>query len=177
MPTENEQKIEKVEVDPAPAQKADETVAGLAKALKEQRENSVSKEEFAKLKEENTELMKAIIDGSPVGSKGDTTEKPADLRALAKDLCEGGIGNLEYAKRSLKFRDEYIKKYEKDPFAPNNDKMTQDDVEQAEKVATAMKECIEQADGSETMFNALLTERIKNDSPQMVAMLKKKGFL
>lgn len=171
----NENEIKEAEVDPAPKQ--DETVSSLAKALREQRENSVSKEDFAKLKEENAELMKAIIDGSQVGGKSETPEKPADLRTLAKELCEGGLGNLEYAKRELKFREEYMKKYERDPFAPNNDKMTQDDVEQADKVAKIMQECIDEADGSETMFNALFQERIKNDSPQVLTTLKRKGLI
>ena len=171
---ENETK----EITPAPEKKEAETTIGeLAKALKEQKENSVSKEDYEKLKAENTELMRSIIDGSPHSGRNEPEEKPADLHKLAADLREGGIGNLEYCKRALKFRDEYMKKYERDPFAPNNDKMTEEDEEKARNVAEVMKECMEQADGSETMFNALLMERTKNDSASTIASLRKKGLI
>lgn len=172
---DNETKENVVAQDQTPA-KESKSVAELAKALKEQRENSVSKEEYAKLEKENADLMRAVIDGSTVRRESETPDKPADLKKLANDLTEGGIGNLEYAKRSLKFREEYIKKYEKDPFAPNNDKMTEEDAVAAQKVADALQECVDGANGSESMFNALLDEKTKNDSPAVIAMLKKKGL-
>lgn len=156
----------------------DPTIGELAKALKEQKENSVSKEQYEKLEKKNSELMKAIIDGSSIGNKSESSVEPADLNKLAKEIFEGGIGNLEFAKRSLKFREEYMKKTGKDPFAPNSsEKMTDEDADKAAEVARVMQECIDEADGSEGLFNALLGERIKEDSPTMIGKLRKKGLI
>ena len=122
--------------------------------------------------------MKAIIDGSSIGNKSESSEEPVDLRELAKGVCEGGIGNLEYAKRSLKFREEYMRQTGKDPFAPNSsEKMTEEDVKKASEVAELMQECVNEADGSEAIYNALFAEKIKEDSPAMVSKLRKKGLI
>lgn len=172
---ENEKKAE---LTPEVEANQDPTIGELAKALKEQKENSVSKEQYERLEKKNSELMKAIIDGSSIGNKSESSEEPVDLNKLAKDACEGGIGNLEYAKRSLKFREEYMKQTGKDPFAPNSsDKMTDEDVNKASEVAQLMQQCVDEADGSEAVYNALLAEKIKDDSPTMVSKLRKKGLI
>ena len=174
----NDNETKETVVDPAPAPAPEsKSVAELAKALKEQKENSVSKEEYAKLEKENADLMRAVIDGSPVGRQSETPDKPADLKELAKRITEGGIGNLEMAKRELKFREECLKQREKDPFAPNNDKMTQADLDAAQKVADVLQECIDGAEGSESVFNALLQEKTAKDSPALIARLKQKGLI
>ena len=172
---ENEKQAE---LTPEVSPKEDPTISELAKALNEQRANSVSKEQYEALEKKNSELMKAIIDGSSIGNKSESSEEPVDLNKLAKEVFEGGIGNLEYAKRSLKFREEYMKQTGKDPFAPNSsEKMTEEDVKKASEVAELMQQCVDEADGSEAIYNALFAEKIKEDSPAMLGKLRKKGLI
>lgn len=173
----NENEKEKVVVEEKPSTDATaKTVAELTKAYKELQENSVSKEQYNELAKVNSDLVRSVIDGGSIsGAKSEPEETP-DIKELAKATFEEGIGNLEYAKRSLKLREAYIKKFEKDPFAPNHAEMTQNDINRAEAVAEVMQECIEESGGSESVYTALFNERINADSPQMKAALSKRGI-
>ena len=153
------------------------TIEALTKALKEQRENSVSREQYNKVLEQNNDLTKAIIEGKTIHADNEDDEKPADLKALAKDIFQDGLSNLEIAKRELKYRDEVIKQTGKDPFAPNHAEMTANDSDRAEAVAEVMQSCINDCGGNPEVYNALFAQRIEKDSPQMVATLKRKGLI
>lgn len=173
----NENENEKKIPNPEESGNDSETIKKLTGALKEVRENSIPKSKYEEAQRTIEELTKAVIDGS--GSNIQSNEEPKEipLKELAKDLLEDGIGNLEYSERALKYRDAYIKKFDKDPFAPNHAEMTEYDSARAEAVAEVMRECIDEANGSESVFTALFTERIKEDSPQMIMALKKRGLI
>ena len=173
MANENEKNIPEEE-NKTPAS---DTIEALTKALKEQKENSVSKEEFERVQKEKEELTKAIIDGSGLLNQSNKETHEVPLKDLAKSVLEDGIGNLEYAKRALAYREEFMKKFGKDPFAPNHAEMTEHDSARAEAVAEIMADCIEAAQGSESVYNALFNDRVKEDSPQMLAHLKRKGLI
>lgn len=174
MANENEKNVPAVDENTAPES---ETIAALTKALQEQKANSVSKDEFEKIRKEKEELTKAIIDGSGLVQKQSNDEKEVPIMDLAKSILEDGISNLESAKRELKYREAYMKKFDKDPFAPNHAEMTENDSLKAAAVAEIMQECIEEANGSSAVYTALFNERIKDDSPQMLAALKRKGLI
>lgn len=159
-----------------PSKVEDQSIKKLTDEIQRLKDSTVTKEEYAKVVAEKNELVDSVINGSRLNLKSEEKEKPADLKELAKSLMEDGIGNLEYAERALKYRDAYMKKTGKDPFAPNNDRMTSEDSARAAAVADTLKECVAQANGSESVFTGLLADRIKSDSPQLTALLKKKGL-
>ena len=171
---QNEKKPEETETD----------AVALAKALKETRENSVSKEEYNKLKEQNAKLISEVINGEGSADNGQHESTPTDLDADIKKLREelygskcSELNNLDYWKKTLALRDAVIKKGEPDPFLPVGVKIspTDDDAVKAQNVADVVQQCIDEADGNSEVFTALLQSRTNNDSPQLTMRLKKLG--
>ena len=154
----------------------------LAKALKEQQENSVSKEEYEKLRKENKELVAQIINGEGAGNGQTPPPEEADIDALREKLYgpkSSELTNLEYCEIALQLRRAVIERDGVDPFLPHgaNIKPTEYDAQRAEAVAQVIQECIDEADGDAGVFTALLQSKINNDSPALTAHLKKMGLL
>lgn len=128
-------------------------------AIKEIKENSVAKEEYLKLKEENKQLLKSLVNGE---TRQVEEKEPVDIDALRNDLFNKDLSNLEYITKSLQLRDELIERGEKDPFLPygKNILPTDDDIEKAEKVANVLKECVEIANGDSGVFTNELQRRL-----------------
>lgn len=128
-------------------------------AIKEIKENSVAKEDYLKLKEENKQLLKSLVNGE---TRQVEEKEPVDIDALRNDLFNKDLSNLEYITKSLQLRDELIERGEKDPFLPygKNILPTDDDIEKAEKVANVLKECVEIANGDSGVFTNELQRRL-----------------
>ena len=156
----------------------------LAKALKDQQKNSVSKAEYDKLLEENRQLVDQIINGGDAGNGQKTSPEEAevDIETLRQRLYgpkSEELTNLQAAELTLQLRDAVIKKEGKDPFLPYGAHInpTEADEASANKVASVLKECVEEANGDSGVFTALLQSKINNDSPALTAHLKKVGAL
>ena len=176
--------------DPKPEEKKDKkpeekSNLDLAKALKELRENSVSKDEYNKVVEENKKLVAEVINGEGGAGNGQATP-PEDLEADIKAYREklygpkcSELSNLEFCETTLKLREAIIKRDGIDPFLPRgvNIKPTDYDTQRAQAVADVMAECIEEAKGDSGVFTALLQAKTNNDSPALVAHLKKVGAI
>lgn len=155
----------------------------LAKALKEARENSVSKEEYEKLQEENKRLVSEIINGEGGAGNGQTiTPEQVDIKALREQLYgpkSSELSNLEIWKKTLELRSAVIAQEGYDPFLPYGEKIkpTAQDMEKANNVATVVQECIDESNGDSEIFTALLQSKTNNDSPSFLAHLKSIGAL
>lgn len=172
------------EENPKSETKPEETDnVALAKALQEARANSVPKEEFEKLKEENKKLVSEIINGGGAGNGQDQTQEQQgstveELREKLYGPRCSELSNLEFWQYTLELREKEIKAGKPDPFLPIGSKIspTEDDAEKANNVAKVVQECIEQAEGNSEVFTALLQSRTNNDSPAMTMHLKKLGI-
>lgn len=135
-------------------------------ALKEMKQNSVTRESYDKLKSENKQLLDALVSGKEIEIK---KEEPVDIAKLRKDLFnkDKQLSNLEYVSSALKLRDALIERGERDPFLPYGDKvsLTAEHYEKAEQVATVLRECVEFADGDSGIFTAELQRRTKDSMP------------
>ena len=157
----------------------------LAKALKELRENSVSKEDYEKVVAENKGLVDQIINGEGGSGNGQPTPPEnldADIESLRNKLYgpkSSELSNLEFCKATLELRDKVIARDKVDPFLPRgtNIKPTDYDTQRANAVADVMRECIEEANGDSGVFTALLQARTNNDTPALTAHLKKIGAI
>ena len=154
----------------------------LAKALKELRENSVSKEDYEKLKEENKKLVDEVINGEGGGIGQPTPEKKVDIKVLREELYGpkgADLSNLEFWKKTLELRSAVIEQEGYDPFLPHGAKIkpNEQDVERAEAVARTVQDCIDKSEGSSEVFTALLQQETANDSPSFLAHLKKIGAI
>ena len=153
----------------------------LLKALKEARENSVSKAEYEKVVREKEQIVSEIINGNGAGSGQTPSPEQPDIAKLREDLygpkCSK-LSNLEYWEKTLQLRKAIIDKGEADPFLPIGAKIspTSDDVKKANNVAEVVQQCIEECGGNSEVFTALLQSRTNNDSPEMTMRLAKKGI-
>lgn len=138
-------------------------------AIKELKENTVSKDAYLKLKDENAQLLDSLINGGQVNMVQPKEE--VDIQALRNKLADQDhdLTNLEFVKTALELRDAVISQGGMDPFLPmgHNVDITQDDIDKAENVANVFRECIDYADGDSQIFTQELMRRTKDAMPIM----------
>lgn len=132
--------------------------------IKNLKENSVSKEDYDKLRLDNKRLIDALANGTQISEVVDSKVSAVDkINELRSKLFGKGdnLNNLEYCKAAVDLRDALIENGEKDPFLPfgHNVIATDSDIETANRVATIMKECIDYADGDSDIFTNELQRR------------------
>lgn len=127
------------------------------------RENTVSREEYERIKNDNKELAKALINGTGATIPGITKpEQKPDLDDLRKKLfTKKSKNDLEYFTNLLALRDGIMADGQPDPFLPINREFraTAQDEADAERIATQIKEAIEYADGDPAVFSNDLRRR------------------
>ena len=139
-----------------------DNTANYIEAIKEMKENSVSKEAYVKLQQENKQLLNSLVNGQGIEIK---EEEPVDIDGLRQKLFSAkkhDMTNLEYVSNALKLREALLEKGEMDPFVPSGKKIhpTDDDFKKADKVATVLQECVDYADGDAMVFTDELKRRI-----------------
>ena len=132
--------------------------------IKKLKENSVSKDDYDKLRADNKRLIDALANGTNIEGKVEPKiDAIENINNLRKKLFSKGsnLDNLEYCKTAVELRDALIENGERDPFLPfgHNVVATDSDYETANRVATVMKECIDYADGDSDIFTNELQRR------------------
>lgn len=151
--------------------KADD-VAGsedLVQALAKLKENSVSKEDYAKLKEEHQQLLRKVVEGE-VDLSNEEHNPVIDYTKEIKDLRnelysgENEFTNLEYVKKTLELRDAIIATGGEDPFLPlgRGVTITEADREAADRVAEVFRDAIDYAEGDSALFTAEIQRRTRD---------------
>ena len=136
--------------------------ANYIEAIKEMKANTVSKEAYVKLQQENKQLLNSLVNGQSIEVE---KEEPVDIDGLRQKLFSAkkhDMTNLEYVSNTLKLREALMKRGEMDPFVASGKKIhpTDDDFKQADKVATVLQECVDYADGDAMVFTDELKRRI-----------------
>ena len=139
----------------------------LLKEIQKLKEDSVSKEDYEKLLKEKEEIVKQVINGDPV-KKENQTKKP--LEELIKDCQKEDITNLEYITNVLKAREACIEEKGYDPFAGRKG----ENAEKAANVAKVLQECVEEAQGRPSQFNAILQDRMIDPTFLQTYLAKRK---
>ena len=131
--------------------------------IKNLKENSVSKDDYNKLKADNKKLIDALASGTQMDVVEPKVSAVDKINELRKKLFSKGsnLNNLEYCKTAVELRDALIANGERDSFLPfgHNVIATDSDIETANRVATVMKECIDYADGDSDIFTNELQRR------------------
>lgn len=131
--------------------------------VKKLKENTVSKEDYEKLQEENKKLANTIANGLTVQPKEEPKKAEVDINELRKNFLKENQSNLEYAKNVLALRNALMEKNpEDDPFLPkgHNINATEQDKIDAQNVADVLEQCIELADGNSDAFTIALQNRM-----------------
>lgn len=131
-------------------------------ALEEMKANTVSRDAYNKLRNENKQLLDALVSGKEIPQE--ETKKPT-ADELRKELFgREDMSNLEYVETVLSLRDALIESGERDPFLPYGDKVdiTNEQIETAEKVATGLREMVDFAEGDSGVFTAEYMRKVKD---------------
>lgn len=135
-------------------------------AIQELQNNTVSKEQYQKLRTENKRLLDALVSGQQVDLPKTETVNVNDLRKklFTRDT---DLSNLEYVETALQLRDALIEAGERDPFLPYGEKVneTAEQHDKANRVAEVLRECVEFAEGDSGIFTAELQRRTKEVMP------------
>lgn len=156
-----------------PIQSAEDYVANVKK-LKEQ---TVDKELYEKVLQDNKVLRDAILEGTSLEGNGQEATNKPDREALVKDLInssETELSNAQFVKKTLELRQAIIDDGEVDPFLPVGAKIqpTMEDIAKANRVAEGLQYCLDEATDEsgiidEDIFNAMLKKIIADDNPAL----------
>ena len=131
-------------------------------AIEEMKANTVSRDAYNKLRNENKQLLDALVSGQELPKEPQKKESIDDLR---KKLFSGNdMSNLEYVETALSLRNSLIEAGERDPFLPYGDKVdiTAEQISMAEKVAAGLQEMVDFAEGDSGVFSAEYQRRVKD---------------
>ena len=130
--------------------------------------NTVSIDDYNRLKNDNKKLITALASGETIGST-EPSNPEKNINELRNKLLKEGsnLNNLEYVKTAVELRDALIAQGQRDPFLPYGEGVlpTAEDVECSNRVANVFKECIEYADGDPDIFTSELQRRTVDAGP------------
>ena len=133
-------------------------------ALNEMKKNTVSKEAYDKLREDNKKLLDTIVSGQSLEQT--EVNKEVDVDALRKELfgkSRRDLSNLEYVDKALQLRKALMEKGEQDPFvmkAGRTSSPEAEDFKKAERGASVLQECVDIADGNDSVFDNEFQRRL-----------------
>ena len=143
-----------------------DTTNNYIETINEMKKNTVSKEMYNKLQEENKQLLNTIVNGNYHEEEGEEKpkEEPVDLKAIREEMFSGNCSNLKYAENALKLREETLKKEGIDIFLPHGThiKPTKEDVESVTNVVNCLQHCIDEADGDSSIFTLELQKYLSD---------------
>ena len=132
-------------------------------AIKEMKANTVDKEAYLKLKEENKQLLNSLVNGEEIkGQEPEQKESIEELRSKLFGTKRKDLNNLDFVENALKLRNALMEAGQTDPFVPTGSKIkpADEDFAKAKKVADTLQECVDYADGDPDVFTDELKRRI-----------------
>ena len=133
-------------------------------ALNEMKKNTVSKEAYDKLRADNKKLLDTIVSGQSLEQT--EVKEEVDVDALRKELfgkSRKDLSNLEYVDKTLQLRKALMERGEQDPFvmkAGRTSSPEAEDFKKAERVASVLQECVDIADGNDSVFDNEFQRRL-----------------
>ena len=148
-------------------------------AIQNLKDNTVSKEQYEKLRAENKKLLNAVLNDQKAEKEEpvETVEQlQNDLRKIKSELAnaqEKGMSNLEFTSKALKYREKAMKLGLQDPFVPNTPTGPEEnDFRSAERVAEVLQKCVDESKGNPATFRNLFEQAVRDDSK--IPMKRKK---
>lgn len=136
--------------------------ADYIETIKTLKENTVSKEQFLKLKEENKRLLNAWTNGQENPNQPVIAENKISVEELKKHLAKPEISNRDYVETALELRNRILEEQGIDTFLPNASTYVASDYDKAaaDKVARELQEMVDIADGNDDIFNNEYQRRV-----------------
>lgn len=130
-------------------------------AIQDLKANSVSKEQYGKLKEENKKLLNALTSGEQIEGQNTAAQNKRSLDEIRSATFKEGQSNLEFWKNTLELRERVLEETGEDVFLPHghNIQVEDTDIASATRVADVVQQCIDYADGDSQLFTQELQRR------------------
>ena len=131
-------------------------------AINEMRNNSVSRDKYNKLKEDNRQLLDALINGGQI--EVPTAEEKKSAQELVNEFHElagrkkGKPMDVEFSEKLLEVRDAFLEETGEDLFLPSNP--TDVDYKNAQDVEAFFRTCLEAADGNNDVFEREMSRHL-----------------
>lgn len=147
-----------------------DTTQDYISAINEIKQNTVPKEAYQKVVEDNRKLLDSIVHGTGIGQDQEQKPKEPDIDELREELYGANrkdMTNLECVDKTLQLRKAVMDKGGVDPFVPSGRKIQPrlEDFEKAQNVADILQEQVddvkENFGGDPAVFNDRL-QRIIN---------------
>ena len=139
-------------------------------AIQDLKNNSVPKEDYMKVVEEKKRLISALKDGKSIDNK--EAQKIRSSDEIRKELFGSGkeYSNLQFIEKSLELRNALISEGKKDPFVPDihGALPEQSTIQEAEKTAAILQECVDYAQGDSDVFTTELQRRTVDVNPMLL---------
>lgn len=132
-------------------------------AINDLKANTVDRDKYEKLKEENKKLLNSLVSGNALEIP--KQEPGLTIDEMRQKLFGGTeLTNIDYVKTVLDLRDALIAKGERDPFLPigNNVAITNELCQNMEDVARGLREMVDFADGDSGVFTAEYQRRVQD---------------
>ena len=121
--------------------------------------NTVPKDKYQKVVDDNARLMKALANGETVQVEAPKTPSIEELRSDYLD--HENKSDLQRAKETLALRDALIEAGKADPFLPNGDvELTEQDYKDAQDVADLLRYAIDNSGDDNAVFLAQFSSKI-----------------
>ena len=124
-------------------------------AIRDLKANSVSKERYNKLVEENKNLLNSLVNGEQIAAAIPEAPKRSSLD-IAKEMKDKKSMNfdIEFMEKALEFRERVLEETGEDCFVSkgHNVKPTQESYIKAQRDADIYRECLEYANGDNKVF-------------------------
>ena len=137
--------------------------------ITELRRTTVPREDYDRLQAEKKQLLTSIVNGQAGEiASAEAAKKPSlgETRERVMGCIKKGASNLEMWSAIVAHRDALLEAGYPDPCLPFGHKIsaTAEDVEKNSNVFSVVRECIEYADGDESIFTNELQRRTNNDT-------------
>ena len=137
--------------------------------IQEMKKNSVSREAYDKMRDENKRLLDAIVNGTDL--KQEQTEQPKmrtpDEVYIDFVVSDKPRSNVERAKLWIEYRESCKAAGEPDPYVSNGTKVkpTAAEIESVDRTQAALEHCIEYSGGNDAIFTNELNRILVDTNP------------
>ena len=151
----------------------------LLEAFNELRRNTVSKETYEKLREQNQKLISSIVNGEndtfiqEENNNQPPKRTPEEIKKSIDDITsklfseDNNMTNLDNAKAIIQYHDDMLELYGVDVFANSGDKYmaSQNDKTSPENTYKYLKECVDASQDDPTAFNVAFQAGLRQILP------------
>ena len=135
--------------------------------IQEMKKNSVSREVYDKMRDENKRLLEAIVNGEQLEQKQAETPKMRTPDEVYQDfvVSDKPRSDIERAKLWIEYRESCKAAGEPEPYVSNRKKPSAAELESIDNTQRVLEHCLEYSNGNEEIFSTELKRLLIDTNP------------